>query len=352
MPQLPPPEVVTPQGTRPVPGAAQPVPQLPPGQEITPEGTKPLPVEDTPGPRPPQTPNIPGQSTVPALPATPLTTATVTERRGTGMGPMISVSTEVRSSRATLPKRNWIDQTVAEADSKSAGCLECHQGVEPMHKSPYVVLGCTDCHGGNARRGLRVEQAHVLPTYPEFWKTSANINNLVQIYNHENPEFIRFMNPADLRIVQDACGLCHQESIAHVSHNIMSHGAHLWGAALYNNGGFPLKTYVFGQAYGRDGAPLATKAVDPKTGRDVKVTAYQKKYEGITDILIPLPRYNITQPGNVFRTFEKGRCQAAGDRQPRADRPARQARARPFRARLRHSPAHGSRPRSARRRPA
>ena len=37
---------------------------------------------------------------------------------------------------------------------------------------------------------------------------------------------------------------------------MMNHGAMLWGAALYNNGGFHLKNYRFGQAYGADGVPL------------------------------------------------------------------------------------------------
>ena len=53
-----------------------------------------------------------------------------------------------------LPKPNWIDQSQAEADKKSAGCLQCHAGVEKMHASQNVVLGCTDCHGGNATPGL------------------------------------------------------------------------------------------------------------------------------------------------------------------------------------------------------
>ena len=41
----------------------------------------------------------------------------------------------------------------------------------------------------------------------------------------------------------------------------MNHGAMLWGAALYNNGAFPLKNYRYGQAYGADGAPL--KLINP-----------------------------------------------------------------------------------------
>ena len=45
------------------------------------------------------------------------------------------------------------------------------------------------------------------------------------------------MNPGDLRVAQQACGLCHGEIIRNVDHSMMNHGAMLWGAALYNNGG-------------------------------------------------------------------------------------------------------------------
>src|SRR5688572_25516184 len=40
-------------------------------------------------------------------------------------------------------------QTQATADQKSQGCLSCHEGVEPMHVSGAVRLGCVDCHGGD-----------------------------------------------------------------------------------------------------------------------------------------------------------------------------------------------------------
>ena len=72
-----------------------------------------------------------------------------------GSGPQISVPRNLPPDPAhALPKPNWIDQSQADADSKSRGCLECHAGVEPMHASKNVVLGCTDCHGGNATPGL------------------------------------------------------------------------------------------------------------------------------------------------------------------------------------------------------
>jgi len=42
-------------------------------------------------------------------------------------------------------------QTWAEARAKSDGCMTCHTETDQhtMHANPGVVLGCTDCHGGD-----------------------------------------------------------------------------------------------------------------------------------------------------------------------------------------------------------
>src|SRR6266705_2313867 len=178
--------------------------------------------------------------------------------------------------------------------------MECHKGVEPMHKAEQnVVLGCTDCHGGNAGRKLKKEEAHILPKNKEFWKTSANPPNSNAWLNHESPEFIRFMNPGDLRVAEQSCGLCHERIIHNVDHSMMNHGAMLWGAALYNNGAYPLKNYRFGQAYAADGSPLKLVNYMPVTPDDTRV-------HGILPFIEPLPRFNLSNPGNILRIFEKG----------------------------------------------
>jgi hypothetical protein len=218
----------------------------------------------------------------------------------TGYGPPTSIPVErSTTARAALPPRNWIDQTQAEANAKSVGCLQCHQGVEPMHKAEHVVLGCTDCHGGDPARGLTKEQAHILPRNREFWNTSANPPNSTAWINHESPEFIRFMNPGDLRVAKESCGLCHGAIVRDVDHSMMNHGAMLWGAALYNNGAYPQKNYRFGQAYGADGAPLKLINYTPVTALDTQV-------HGILPFIEPLPRFNLSNPGNILRIFEKG----------------------------------------------
>ncbi len=198
--------------------------------------------------------------------------------------------------------------------TKSRGCLECHPGIDthsmhvdpndPTHDSPNVVLACIDCHGGNPIPGLTQKKAHVQPHNPIFWESSANPNESSVLLNHESREFIQFVNPGDLRVADRACGLCHKESVDHVSTSMMRHGAMLWGAALYNNGADPHKNYRFGQAYGFDGTnqtSLALRLVNPNP-----VTPEDTRLHGILPFIDPLPRFPLSQPSNILRIFEKG----------------------------------------------
>ncbi len=203
------------------------------------------------------------------------------------------------AAAAPAPARNWVDQTHEEALRKSAGCIECHKGIEDMHASPNVILGCTDCHGGNPTPGLTMRKAHVPPRNPVFWQSSANPSDSTVLLNHESAEFIRFVNPGDLRVADQACGLCHGEIVHNVGHSMMNHGAMLWGAALYNNGAIPFKDAHYGQAYGLDGVPL--RLLSP-----IPVTEEMTLTKGILPDLDPLPRFALGQPSNILRIFEKG----------------------------------------------
>ena len=217
-----------------------------------------------------------------------------------GGGPRIS--TPVADAVAPATKgASIVDQSYAEAGRKSAGCMECHTTTDAhsMHLSPNVVLGCIDCHGGSPSPGLTQRKAHVEPRNPIFWESSANPVESTVLLNHESAEFIQFVNPGDLRVADRACGPCHSESVDHVRHSIMRHGAMLWGAALYNNGASPEKNYRYGQAYGLDGAPL--RLTSP-----VEVTPDMTQLLGILPFIEPLPRFTIGQPSNLLRIFEKG----------------------------------------------
>lgn len=213
-------------------------------------------------------------------------------------GPPLSVPRELAREKVRLPARNRIDQPIAVAQQKSRGCLECHSGIEEMHQSPHVVLGCTDCHGGNATPGLTQTKAHVEPRNEIFWKSSANPSDANVLLNHETVEFIQFVNPADLRVAHLTCGLCHAESVDHVQRSMMNHGAMLWGAALYNNGSYPVKNPHFSQAYGPGGAIELHNPYKP--------SPEETRTRGVLEFLEPLPRFALSQPGNILRIFEKG----------------------------------------------
>ena len=70
------------------------------------------------------------------------------------------------------------------------------------------------------------------------WRSSANPVRSYTVLNHENPEFIRFVNPSDFRVAHISCGTtnCHPRINLEVHKSMMTHGCMLWGAAVYNNG--------------------------------------------------------------------------------------------------------------------
>ncbi|MCT2401538.1 hypothetical protein NZK81_18450 [Novosphingobium sp. HK4-1] len=210
-------------------------------------------------------------------------------------------------------------QSVAQVDAKSSGCLTCHTASDAptMHATPAVRLGCTDCHGGNAsivgqpKLGFddpqyiaAREKAHVLPKYPEGWHypSAANPERSYALLNKEAPEYIRFVNPGDYRVAREACGSCHLPVIEAAERSLMATGAMLWGGAAYNNGIAPFKNYIFGEAYTREGEPAKIVSAGDPPGT---VTA-EEKARGALAALYPLPRWNVTPPGDVFRVFERG----------------------------------------------
>jgi hypothetical protein len=115
-----------------------------------------------------------------------------------------------------------------------------------MHASPAVVLGCVDCHGGDATAMAPVgsereapeysavrDRAHVLPRYPGAWHfpSSANPERTYTLLNREAPEFIRFVNPGDYRVARQSCGACHMELIEKAERSLMATGAMFFGGA-------------------------------------------------------------------------------------------------------------------------
>jgi hypothetical protein len=206
------------------------------------------------------------------------------------------------------------EQTQAQADRKSAGCISCHTASDAatMHESPAVVLGCGDCHGGDASvtipSGAYTDEAyaaardnaHVLPRYPATWRypSSANPKRSYTLLNSESREYVRFVNPSDYRVATEACGACHQPIIDASVRSLMATGAMLWGGAAYNNGILPFKNYILGEGYTAEGE--AAKVTGSGVPADIAVK------HGVLPELYPLPSWETVKPGDVFRVFEKG----------------------------------------------
>ncbi|MEI7685154.1 MAG: hypothetical protein WCL32_09015 [Planctomycetota bacterium] len=199
-----------------------------------------------------------------------------------------------------LRPRTLLAQSKDEAYSKSAGCVQCHQNSHDPHFKDSFHLGCVDCHGGNAAASTK-ELAHIQPRFPAAWPTPANPIRSYTLLNHEAPEFIRFVNPGDLRIAHLSCGNagCHPKEVDDNKSSMMTHGCMLWGAALYNNGAVPNKRARFGESYSMNGVPQRVLTLPAPTDDDIV-------RKGVLPFLDPLPRFEITQPGNLLRFFERG----------------------------------------------
>jgi hypothetical protein len=198
-----------------------------------------------------------------------------------------------------IPPSPLLQQTSEQAMTKSAGCIACHQGAVDMHNNLETVrLGCSDCHGGDPCATTK-EAAHVPAVFAEVWASSANPVRSYALLNYESPEFIRFVNPGDLRVAHISCGGCHAREVLQVKKSMMTHGAMLWEAALYNNGSVPLKAPRFGESYSMRGAPQRIQTIPPPTPEEMI-------YKGVVPYLDPLPRFEVSQPGNILRIFERG----------------------------------------------
>ncbi|HLW76369.1 MAG TPA: hypothetical protein VKS01_05275 [Bryobacteraceae bacterium] len=181
-----------------------------------------------------------------------------------------------------------------------------------MHPTGTVALTCVECHGGdaiirapaNAKLGspqydAARARAHPRPKLPQLWRSSANPVRAYADWLKESAEYIRFVNPGDLRVASQTCGKCHAKEVRAVSTSMMTHGAMLWQSALYNNGAFPYKDARFGESYSRDGSPrrIQTWPVPSEA---------ETRSQGILPFLDPLPRWELSKPGNLLRVFERG----------------------------------------------
>lgn len=215
-------------------------------------------------------------------------------------------------------------QTPEDAAEKSRGCLGCHTKTdEPtMHASPLVQLGCADCHGGQPTVVLpagatpasapyqeAMRAAHVQPRYEKSWTradgtlSSRNPPESYTLLLKEDPAFIRFMNPGDLRVAKLVCGTCHLNEVKQVESSTMTTTGAFWSVAAYNNGIIApaigaQKTPFLGESYDFNGIPRQITMRPPPTLEELA--------KGVLPFFLPLPRWEVLPPGDIFRVFERG----------------------------------------------
>lgn len=237
-------------------------------------------------------------------------------------------------NRHQVPATQGIDGATLAA--QNANCIACHTNTDPsnagfvdhgsMHRADLnVSISCVQCHGGHPEVAVKAgispsdpnyqdikNRSHVKPRLPDLWKEPGNPPIPGALTMQESDDYIRFVNPGDLRAAPAACGSCHngasdadaagnatQFAVNHVRTSMMAHGAMLWEAALYNNGAVPRKYGVYADIYDIHGTPASATANPlPSTTQRVE--------KGILSRLWPLARWEISQPGNILRVFERG----------------------------------------------
>ena len=120
------------------------------------------------------------------------------------------------------------------------GCNACHQGIEQAH-GPIAADECTICHGGDPQATTR-EGAHVpvpsdwatirgdaLPPSPEGFIRDFAPAQLDAL----DPDYLRFINPSDFRVVSETCGTCHPDKAATVPTSVMATNAGHYMPTLY-----------------------------------------------------------------------------------------------------------------------
>ena len=162
----------------------------------------------------------------------------------------------------------------------STGCMGCHTNATDPHPTKQN-LTCVDCHGGDGAATSK-EKAHPKPRYPDQWPSAANPHETYTLLNHERHEWIRFVNPSDLRVAPEVCGRCHGPIVRSVQKGPMTNSAQVYSTALYNNASVPFKDALFAENYTPRGEPQIIRTLPPPTAEETRT-------KGILPVLFPFP---------------------------------------------------------------
>ncbi len=120
------------------------------------------------------------------------------------------------------------------------GCLSCHQGVERAH-GPIAENDCVTCHGGDPEASTKAG-AHIpvpenwvavrgdgLPPAPHGFIRDFAPDQLDAI----DPDYVRFINPGDIRVLDRTCGVCHPEHADNIRSSVMTTNVGHYYPTLY-----------------------------------------------------------------------------------------------------------------------
>ncbi len=133
---------------------------------------------------------------------------------------------------ATIP-----DSVRAIMGQTDPGCLSCHTNIGNANLNMGFELPCTYCHGGDPL-ALTMEDGHVQPTEPVI------NDNTTPGMDYDLP-YQQFVNPSNLRVVEQTCGVCHWEHVQTVKKSMMATTAGHYAGGLYQNGVVDTKTPIY-----------------------------------------------------------------------------------------------------------
>ena len=172
-------------------------------------------------------------------------------------------------------------------------CVTCHFGIEDMH--PWEPISCTECHGGDGEAETK-EAAHVQPK-----RKMPNDERVLPL--DFDPDYLRFMNPSNLRVLDKTCGVCHQGVCDDLE--ISLHGTtagHLCDG-MYECGVTPERGSRFGMFLAR--AEVPDEADEPEEldaqGQPVE-DPFAADHGEALDVLYPLPSFDPRKPRDEFAT--------------------------------------------------
>ena len=218
-------------------------------------------------------------------------------------------------------------RAAVEADAKArddggayasdGSCVSCHEGCRDPHPHGRQA-SCVHCHGGDpttdeVRGGIVL--AHPQPTFPKRWQGSGNPERPYTLTLEESQAWVKFVNPGDLRVANQTCGPCHAAETLQVMKSLMNTSQHFWGTVTYANGIVSTKRSILGESYGPDGKPQIVQHLvsqdggvyDHESGEEPRRPTDEELAEhSWSPIAVPLPHWEVTQPSNIFRIFEKG----------------------------------------------